>query len=263
MTTFDIADCAARLLEARRTGNPTTLHPPPDRAAAFAVQDACLRVLGPVGGWKLGADWEWGAAAPTRDIRCAPLPASGMLQTGTRAVGGTMRGVEVEIAFRLRKDLPCPDGVPGRAQLLDAIDAVVPVIELVETRLAGWRTSPSLAQLADLSSHGGLVIGEPSCVSPSDIDMRHVEGRVLVDGQPLPAYVDFYGTPLATTRGSNLSKELWRGMGWLADHCARRGFPWQAGQLVTTGSCTGLFFAPAGARIRGELLGIGSVDLQF
>jgi 2-keto-4-pentenoate hydratase len=222
-----------------------------------------LDAIGPAAGWKVGAVWKTGAAMPEKEIFCAPLPASGVHLTGVRKLGGSMRGVEVEVAVRLKSDLPCPDGVLTHRELLQAVDAILPAIEIVETRLIDWRTSDPLAQLADLSTHGGLVLGEPSRMSPHDLDMRRVEGSVVVDGKPLESYVDFYGQAMSTTRGANHGEEIWRAIEWLALHCARRGFPLKSGQVVTTGSFTGLYFAPEGAEIVGELKGIGRVELSF
>jgi 2-keto-4-pentenoate hydratase len=129
---------------------------------------------------------------------------------------------------------------------------VLPVIEVVETRLADWRDSPLLAQLADLQSHGGLVLGAARALSPAELDLRTVE-----------AYLAFDGQPVASTRGANPAGDIWRLLGWLARHCAQRGQPLRAGQVVTTGSCTGMLFAPEGAHVQAQLAGIGLVELRF
>ncbi|MEO7390907.1 MAG: hypothetical protein ABIU58_01955, partial [Ramlibacter sp.] len=65
-------------------------------------------------------------------------------------------------------------------------------IEVVETRLADWRDSPPLAQLADLQSHGALVLGAPSSMPLLQLDLRTVQ-----------AYLAFDGQPVASTRGAN------------------------------------------------------------
>ena len=56
-----------------------------------------------------------------------------------------MRGIEVEVAVRLRKDLLPRAGEPDADTVRDAIGAVLPAIEVVETRLADWRDSAPLA----------------------------------------------------------------------------------------------------------------------
>lgn len=241
----------ARRLVAAHKGAAAVAHAqvtPPDEPAAYAVQDATLAGLGPLGGWKVGAKTP--SALPT----CAPLPARGLFASGARLLGPPwrMRGIEVEVAVRLGKDLVPRSGEPDAQEVQDAIDVVLPVMEVVETRLADWRESAPLAQLADLGTHGGLVIGEPSTMKPADLDLR-----------TLQAYLAFDGQPVASTRGANPAADVWRLIGWLARHCARRGQPLRAGQVVTTGSCTGLLFAPEGAHVQAQLDGVGMVELHF
>lgn len=194
------------------------------------------------------------ARTPGAEPRCAPLPAGGLHASGAALVGPQwrMRGVEVELALRLGRDLVCPAGEPDEAMLRGAVDSVLPAIEVIETRLCDWRDSPVLAQLADLHNHGGLVLGAPSALGPAGLDLRTVE-----------AYLAFDGQPVASTRGANPARDVWRLLGWLARHCARRGRPLRAGQVVTTGSCTGMLFAPEGAHVQAHLAGIGLVELRF
>ena len=247
---FDTAHVARRLAAAHKgaAAVPQADVLPPDRATAHAVQDATLAALDAVGGWKVGAK------GPTVEPGCAPLPARGIVASGAALLGPPwrMRGIEVEVAVRLGRDLVPTSGEPDAATVRAAIDAVLPAIEVVETRLADWRDSDPLAQLADLQSHGGLVLGPPSGISLDELDLRTVQ-----------AYLAFDGQPVASTRGANPAGDIWRLLGWLAWHCAQRGQPLRAGQVVTTGSCTGMLFAPEGAHVQAQLDGIGRVELRF
>ena len=249
-SSFDPASVARRLIRAHNgaVALPHVQVLVPDADAAYAVQDQTLRGLGPIGGWKVGAK------GPTLEPACAPLPASGLLPTGATLLGPPwrMRGIEVEVAVRLGRDLLPGDGEPAAATVRDAIECVLPVIEVVETRLADWRDSAPLAQLADLQSHGGLVIGEPSALKPGELDLREVD-----------AYLAFDGQPVASTHGANPAGDIWRLLCWLARHCARRGQPLRAGQVITTGSCTGMLFAHEGVHVQAQLAGIGLVEVRF
>ncbi len=221
---------------------------PPDRAGAFAVQNFTLTSLGPIGGWKVGAK------GPAAQPGAAPLPARGLLATGCSLLGPPwrMRGIEVEVALRLAKDLIPESDEPDAATVRAAIGEVIPAIEVVETRLADWRESAPLALLADLQSHGALVTGAPSSVRLEDLDLRKVQ-----------AYLAFDGQPVASTHGANPAADIWRLVGWLAWHCVQCGHPLRAGQIITTGSCTGMLFAPEGAHVQAQLAGIGTVELRF
>ncbi|MDB5871746.1 MAG: Hydratase/decarboxylase [Ramlibacter sp.] len=247
---FDAAGVARRLLDTHKGAAPMphTQALPPDRAAAYAVQDATLAGLGRIGGWKVGAK------GPALEPACAPLPDQGFFVSGVELLGPPwrMRGIEVEVAVRLGRDLVADAGEPDAATVRGAIDAVLPAIEVVETRLAGWRDSAPLAQLADLQSHGALITGAPSDMRVDELDLRNVQ-----------AYLAFDGQPVAVTRGANPAADIWRLLGWLAWHCTQRGQPLRAGQVVTTGSCTGMLFAPEGAHVQAQLDGIGRVELRF
>lgn len=250
ISSFDAAALARRLAAVHK-GAPAVPHAQaeaPDRSCAFAVQDATVARLGQIAGWKVGAK------GPTHEPSCAPLPAKGILPNGANLLGPpwTMRGIEVEIAVRLREDLVPTDGEPDAAAVRAAIDAVLPAVEVVETRLAGWRDSAPMAQLADLQSHGGLVLGAPASIAIEELDLRKVQ-----------AYLAFDGQPVASTYGANPAADIWRLLGWLAWHCVQRGKPLRAGQVITTGSCTGMLFAPEGAHVQAQLVGIGTVELRF
>jgi 2-keto-4-pentenoate hydratase len=246
---FDAAAAAARLLEARREGLrvPWREVTPPGRAQAYAVQDATLARLGLHGAWKVDAH------SPGAEPCCAPLPAAGVVDTACELRGPAfgLRGIEVEVAVRLSRGFEGVDAPPPAEAMRAAVDAVLPAIEVVESRLDGWQASDPLAAFADLQSHGALVLGEPRPVPPG-LDLREVV-----------AYLAFDGQPVASARGANGAGDLWRLLAWLAWHAARRGMPLRAGDVVTTGSCSGLLFAPEGARVQADLQGVGQVELRF
>ena len=221
---------------------------PADLQQAWQVQDAVADALGGEAAWKVGA------GSPEAEPGCAPLPGSGVLPSASllRGPGWRLRGIEVELALRLGRDLPAPHGPPDAATLRAAVAAVLPAIEVVETRLADWRAAPELARVADQQLHGALVLGAPAAVAADAVDLRQ-----------LTAYLAFDGQPVASARGAHGTGDIWGLLAWLAAHCTRRGRPLRAGQVVTTGSCSGLLFAPEGAKVEAELGGVGRVWLQF
>jgi 2-keto-4-pentenoate hydratase len=221
---------------------------PADRAGASAIQDATLSAIGPVAGWKVGAK------GPQAEPHCAPLPASGLHASGIVLTGPAWhwRCVEVEVAFRLGRDLDPHGKLLAPEELAEAFDAVLPAIEVVESRLAEGKTGDPLAHLTDLQCHGALVLGSPCPLPPSKLDLRTVE-----------ASLSFGAAFAAQTHGGNPEPDVWRLLAWLAVRCADRGQPLRAGQIVTTGSCTGLLTAPMASKVRGEIAGIGVVELRF
>lgn len=225
------------LLQAWNGGAPVaaTTPAPADEAAAYAVQEALAAALGGTGGWKVGA------ASPTAPPSGSPLPAPCLIPDGA-TFAGRLRGVELELALRLGRDVPA-----GTALSLDDFDAALPVLELVETRLADWPAAPALLKLADLGNHGALVLGAA------------VPGPFPTLAS-LDAELRFDGAVVAHTVGGSTAGTLEH----LLDGLSRRpGARFLKGQVVTTGALTGLLFAPAGARVSGTLKGIGTVTARF
>lgn len=241
----------AQLLLAARRGH-TQLNGrdvlPASVADAYQVQDLTAAELGPIGGWKVGAK------NATSEPTCAPLPLTGVLPSGATLAGQPwrLRGIEVEAALRLGRDLDPQGQLLSPEELAAFFDAVLPVIEVVETRLLDRASCDPLSQLADLQSHGALVLGPPSPMPSTLLDLRTLQAHLWLDGQPA-----------ASTLGGNPAADLWRLIAWLALQCAQRGQPLRAGQVITTGSCTGLLPAPEGAHVEAEVVGLGRVELQF
>lgn len=248
---------AQALVQARQPGQPRVSGAAcdasalPDEAAAYAVQDQSLRWLGPVGGWKVGA------AGPTQPPIYAPLPAAGLLPSGValNPPQGALRGLELELALRVARDLPPHWQGLGEAPLATVFDAVLPVIEWVDSRLAQGQASPARARLADLQSHGALILGPARPLDPAGPEP---------DLPTLSATLSWNGQAVASTVGGNPAQDLRRLVDGLIGHSARRGMPLRAGQIVTTGSCTGLLWAPEGAvRVQGLLGPWGEVALSL
>lgn len=243
-----VSEAADLLVAARSNGRLVAWRDilPSDRAAAYTIQDATLARIGPIGGWKVGA------SNPEAEPICAPLPASCLLGSGARLGTGVLRGVEAEVALRVARALTIDDAALPDRELARAFDAAYPAIEVVETRLEDWSSSEPLAQLADLQSHGALLMGPAATVSIASIDLRSVEAHIAIGD----------GVNKRTT-GGNPAGDIWRMLRWLIRHCAERGVPLLPGQIVTTGSCTGMIFAQAGASVRARLEGFGDVAVDF
>lgn len=219
-----------------------------DTAAAYAVQDATVEQLGTIGGWKVGSKGD--GSEPS----CAPLPASGVLPSGAALRGSAwkQRGLEVELAFRVGKDIDPGDAYLTTEALMQCFDAMVPVVEVVETRLGNMPCGNPLVSLADLLSHGALIIGTPVPM-PKDLpDVRRITASLSLDGKEV-----------ARVTGGNPAGDVWPVLSWLARHCSLRGKPLKKGQIVTTGSCTGVDYARLGDAVRAEVEGVGVVELSF
>lgn len=216
---------------------------------AFAVQREVLRLLGlSVGGWKC-------AAPPGRPHSAAPMPAAGIQPSpGRQPFAADQRiGIEAEIALRLATDLPGrADGAPyTRDDIMAAIAGVMPAIELVSSRFADHRAVPPLVGMADSISHFGFVYGADAPDWRS-LDLARLRVRL-----------SFAGEVQVDQVGGNPSGDPILPVIWLANRLVQAGTHLRAGELVTTGSCTGLIFTAPDKPVEASFEGLGSVSVEL
>ncbi|MEU2603548.1 2-keto-4-pentenoate hydratase [Streptomyces albus] len=152
---------------------------------------------------------------------------------------------EGEIAFVLGRDLDVPGATV--ADVLRATDFVLPAIEIVDSRIAGWDLAIT-DTVADNASSGAVVLG----TTPFRLDGRDLArvGMTLYhDGEPVSfgAGHACLGSPVVA-------------VAWLARETARRGQPLRAGDLVMSGALGPMVPVGGPGRYRLELDGLGDVE---
>ncbi|MDX1542033.1 MAG: fumarylacetoacetate hydrolase family protein [Geminicoccaceae bacterium] len=239
------------LLRARRTGallpDEALCHVLGTVEDVYAVQDLVAAEVGTVGAWKVGA------ASPEAEPVAAPIFEADLFVSPARPEAGRFHrfGIETEIAYRFEHDLP-PRAEPYRQdEVMAAASAVLPAIEIVDSRTLACEHLEPLWKLADNQINGGLVVGEP-LVAASDHDPT-----------TQPFRLEVAGTVVAEGRGGNAAGDPRRLLTWLANHLTGRTGGLRAGQIVTTGSLTGLRFVEAGQPVTADFEGLGRVELVF
>jgi 2-keto-4-pentenoate hydratase len=246
-----LMQAAEMLLEARRNLEPIDDLPPTIRIKtleeAYHVQDLMLKALGEAGGWKVGAP------SPDATPLYAPMPMEGFASSGARISKHRrrMRGVEVEIAFLMGKDLP-PRSTPySREELVDAIAGCHPAIELLESALIDPDAAERLTAIADLQSNGGFIHGAP-VEGWQDSSFGAESAQINVDGF------------VRVINGKNAAgADLLRLVLWLANHAQKRSGGLLAGQWITTGSWTGKILADSGSIVLARFPHFGEVSVRF
>ena len=223
-----------------------------DAAQAYAVQAGVAQALNLHAG-QAPAHWKSGGPNRQAVLTHAPLPLAGVWMSP--AVAGAwpfaMRGIEAEVALRLGRavdaDLAASLDVASAAQLVDAMTVSIEVVDSRWQRLTG---APALLKLADLQSHGALVLGE--WVPYVARDWQAQICRLSISGQDEQM---FTGT-------HTLADPAWLLRDWLL-HATRGGAVVPAGTVVTTGSWNGMTPAAAGDMVRVRFDGIGEASLQL
>lgn len=249
----DHAEAIAELLvAAHRSGAPVAEPPamagPRDRAEAYAVQDLVRALLGPTGGWKTGAP------GPKDEPIAAPMLTSLIAEAPAALPAARFHriGVEAELAFRLARDLPPRDAPWTEDEVADAIESVHPAIEVVDSRLGAWAEQDAMWKLADNQVNGYFLYG-PAVSDWRGRDLEHAPVELVIDG----------AVAVAHEAGGNPAGDPLRLTTWLANHLAAGRGGLKAGDIVTTGSCTGLIWVEPGASIRARFPGIGEATAEF
>lgn len=255
----EIEDAAQVLAEIRRTGRLLQALPPslvpPDCANGYRVQDEFRRTWGkPLGGWKIGA-----TARPVQERFGVTEPFAGpfflpdvMASPGRPAAASFPHLViESEFAFRLGRDMAAGASPRSREETFDHFDAVVPAIELVGTRFDTLLFHSVATAIADCSLNAGFVLGEP-CTDWRRLDYPAFPVRLSVDG-----------TLRVEGRGANVLGDPLNVLTWAVDHLLGRGIGLRAGELISTGTTTGLVFLEPGEVAVADFGQLGRVEVSF
>ncbi|MBX7265585.1 fumarylacetoacetate hydrolase family protein [Micromonospora sp. Llam7] len=156
--------------------------------------------------------------------------------------------VEAEIAFVLGADLP--DDRVTTADLLRAVDHLLPAIEIVDSRVAAWDIS-IVDTVADNASSGLFVLGTTPR-RPGEVDLR-LAGMVLEQA----------GEPVSVGAGAACLGNPLHALAWLAGTMARAGDPLRAGDVVLSGALGPMVAVTPGAAYEARISGLGSVRTCF
>ncbi len=244
----EIANAVQSLLTARRTGRQV---PPPfalrERAQIYAIQDGVAHATGPVSGWKVGA------RTPTAEPNPAPLLAGALVESPAAFDGKAMHmiGVEIEISFHIVKDIAARSAPVGRDEALAAVGDAFVGMEVVDTRLADFKSADPEWLLADNQMNHALVIGD-AIKDWKNLDWPNLQVTLAIDGK---VEVD--------QKGGLGAVDPVRPLAWMIDHAVRLRGGIRKGQAITTGSWTGLRYYPPGTKARGAFAGLGAVEATF
>jgi 2-keto-4-pentenoate hydratase len=182
-----------------------------------------------------------------------PLLSTGLLPGPARVKRGDylVCVIEAEMAVRFARPIDAAGGVPSREDLVAAIGEIFPVIEIADTRLAGFPALPPPAIVADLGFSGALVTGSP-IVDWRGIDLAQATVTLSVDGEEV-------------RRGAG-SAVLGHPLDALAQYVTERaesGRDMAAGEIVSTGTWTAPYLAQPGDRIVADFGPLGRVELEL
>ncbi|MEQ8840819.1 MAG: fumarylacetoacetate hydrolase family protein [Acidimicrobiales bacterium] len=157
--------------------------------------------------------------------------------------------IEAEVAFVLGRDLPAH--AVTTAEVLQAVDFVLPAIEVCASRIENWDIT-IFDTVADNASSGVFVVGGAPRSLRDIGDLRDAEMTIVCDDVVVSS-----GTGAACL-GHPVNAVV-----WLANEVAGRGEPLEAGEIVLSGSLGALVPVRPGATYEATITGLGSVRAVF
>ena len=256
MTPFDLQRAAGEFVAARAEARLVAALPPDampaTRAEAYRVQAEIARLCGGYRGWKVGSltaeaqaaagiDRPTGARLLSRFFHDAPAKLS-----RRRFVQPTL---ECEVAFEMAADLP-PRATPWSLdEVHAAIGAMRLAIEVADSRLPEPRATAM--NIADAGASGAFVLG-PAVLSWRSMDRGAIE-----------AVLEVNGAEAARGSGSRILGDPLRAVVLFANAPAPFGPGLRRGDIVTTGSLTGMTPVAPGDRAVARFGFLGQVEVEF
>lgn len=156
--------------------------------------------------------------------------------------------VEAELAFILKKDLAGPN--VSSFDVLNATEAIVPALEIVDSRIKDWKIT--LADtIADNASSGFYVLGD-TVKRVTDIDLKQVGMNLYKNGNLLNTGV-----------GAAALGDPAKCVAWLANKLAHFGITLKAGEVVLSGALSAAMPAQLGDQFSAKFSGLGKVTVSF
>jgi 2-keto-4-pentenoate hydratase len=259
MTSQRAAEAADILAAARREGRLLERLPDESRprtlAEGYEIQTALIKIWpDALAGWKIGATSHvtmerFGVNEPiygpffARDIYASPAtPSAERIQH---------MAIESEFAYRLGKDLPARATPYKREEIIDAIDALIPCFEIVGPRFVKVPFDDVASAVADCVMNAAMILGKP-ITDWRGIDAAHHPVKLSIDGMVT-----------GEGNGSDCLGDPRNVLDWIVEKLRARGIDLKKGEILSTGTCTGIVPLRPGQKAVGDFGPLGKVELCY
>jgi 2-keto-4-pentenoate hydratase len=226
------------------------------RVDGYSIQRRLAALSGqPVVGWKIAATSTLGQAHIGVDGPLAgSLLADRVLDSGAvvSLTGNHMRVAEAEFGFRFDRGLPPRDAPYRQDEVLDAVSALHPTVEIPDSRYEDFAVVGAPQLIADNACACWLVVGAAAPADWRALDLAaHAVGTTL-NGRPAEAGAGYkvLGSPI-------------NALTWIANELQTFGDGLRDGDLVTTGTCIAPVAIVPGDTFHADFGRLGSIDVSF
>ena len=163
-----------------------------------------------------------------------------------------MRVAEAEFAFRLGADLPPGERPYQQDEVMAAVAALHPAIELPDSRFTDFAAAGGVQLAADNACAHLFVLGPETQTDWRGIDLA---------AHPVALHIN--GKPASRGRGGDALGDPRAALTWLANCEAVKPDGLRAGQVVTTGVCGQPTPVQPGDRVLADFGPLGQVDVTL
>jgi 2-keto-4-pentenoate hydratase len=232
---------------------------PQSISAAYDTQDALLpQLLTHFGGTAIGYKIACTNEIAQRQLHVDHPFFGRMLSATSQASPGRLRGsdffmrvMEAEFGFQMARDLPPIGRARTREEVADAVEGVMPGIEVVDSRYESWTTVGTHSLIADNACHGAWIRG-PLVRDWRGIDLAATKVALRINGKTI-----------GEGSGAAVLGHPLNALTWLANALNDRGLGLRAGDYITTGVTTDIYLAEKGDHVVASFGSVGTVELTI
>lgn len=254
----DIAKLGRDIWQARNAGSllpRSAVGMTAERNVSYQVQAAAAEASGLTrAGWKVAATSQMAQELLAMDgPSIGPVFAEHVFEPGAELVARPEHGaaIECEIAFEMADDLD-DSRVTPIDDLVSSIKRALIAVEVVGCRFEGGFKGAGISVcISDFSFNGALVCG-PEIDGWRDMDLASASASVTVNGTTGNA-----GTGAAVLGNPLLALQ------WAASEAQSIGMPFLKGDIITTGTMTGVTPVKPGDSVLCDFGPAGQISLSF
>ena len=228
---------------------------PHSREEGYAVQSQWMRHTGrPLYGWKIAATSEAGQRhINVKGPMAGRLLAERVLPDGATIAlaGNLMRVVELELAFRMARNLPPRARPYSVEEVLAAVETLHPALEIPDSRYQDFVAAGEAQLIADNACAHLFILGPAVPGEWRGVDLAAYTVSATVGGRRHDG------------RGANVLGDPRIALAWLANELRDLGITLGAGECVTTGTCVVPIAIAPGDHVHADFGAFGEMSARF
>ncbi|MGI9153229.1 MAG: 2-keto-4-pentenoate hydratase, partial [Rubrivivax sp.] len=171
--------------------------------------------------------------------------------------GNVMKVAEPEFAFRVGQRLTPREAPYTVPEVLDAMDALLPSIEVPNSRFEDFARAGEAQLIADDACAHRFAIGQPAAADWRRLDLPTHRVRATVHGPDGAAHTQREGDGTAVLGDPRVA------LAWLVNEVSRLGLALEPGQFISTGTCMVPLPVRPGDRVDVDYGVLGRLSLRF